>query len=198
MEFEPSAGLRLSLWFTAGDVVSTRSWIYRGEWHHETWIRNTDGREWKATSGLLGTSVNRGHRLAFAWCGANGRTIGDLVAVRNCTTTESRVISQSIASLYDRRAYGRWGMLLTLLAAAVVWQGGYAAALPAIVTAHWAITLLVLTLLAGFSGLLFSARINPDPQREVDRKIQLALAGMECAWRGLQREAPPAHPLGPI
>lgn len=196
MEFRSRSGLRLSLWFTTGDVVNTRSWIYRGEWHYETWIRNTDGREWRATSGLLGTSVNRGHRLALAWCGANGATTGDLVAVRNCTTAESRVIGQAIATKYDRRAYGRWGMLLTLLVAAVIWQGGHAAALPAIVTAHWAPSLLVLTLFVGLIGFLFSKQVDPDPQREVDQKVQLALAGMEYAWRELQREAAPAQRRG--
>lgn len=193
MEFESGTGLRLSYWFTAGDVVNTRSWMYRGRWYCETWIRNTDGREWKASSDLLGTAVNRGQRLAFAWCAANGAEPGELVAVKNCTTGQSRVISQTIAARYERRAYGRWGMLLVLLAAAFVWRGNYIKDLPAIASAHWFLCLLALTLATGFIGFILSAQVDPDPEREVDRKIQLALAGMEYAWRELQRDALPGH-----
>lgn len=191
MEFELSSGFRLTCWFSAGDVVSTRSWIYRGDWHHETWIRNTDGREWKATGGLLGTAVNRGHRLAFAWCAANGTGPRGLVAVRNCSTGESRVISQAIATEYDRRAYGRWGMLFALVAATAVWQGGYTASLPAVVGDHWVLSLSLLVLTAGVVGFAMGALADPDPERKVDEGIQTALASMEYAWRELRREATP-------
>lgn len=183
MEFESGNGLRLRYWFTAGDVVSTRSWIYQGQWFHETWIRADDGREWRSTAGLLGLAVNRGQRLAFAWCAANDAAAGDLVAVRNCTTGESRVISQAIATEYDRRAYGRWGMLLALLAACAMGQGGYTDTLPAFIVAHWLPCSLILVMVAGLLGFVLSAQVDPDPEREVDRKIQLALAGMEYAWR---------------
>lgn len=188
MEFESGNGVRLRYWCTSGDVVSTRSWIYRGEWFHETWIRADDGREWRSTSGLLGLAVNRGHRLAFAWCAANDAAAGDLVAVRNCTTSESRATSQAIATEYDRRAYGRWGMLLAVLAVCAIGQSGYTAPLPAFVVAHWLPCSLVLVLVAGLLGFVLSAQVDPDPEREVDRKIQLALAGMEYAWRATADE----------
>ncbi|MCZ8074810.1 MAG: hypothetical protein O9341_11840 [Paucibacter sp.] len=193
MNFESGTGLSLHYWFTAGDIINTRSWTYRGRRYCETWIRNTDGREWMTTGDLLGTAVNRGQRLAFAWCAANGAEAGDLVAVRNCTTGQSRVASQSIASEYVRRAYGRWGMLLALLAAVIIWQGDYAAELPPIVSAHWVLSLLALVLTAGLIGFVFSTQVDPDPEREVDQKIQIALAGMEYAWWELQRDAIPKH-----
>lgn len=193
MKFDSGTGLSLHYWFTAGDVINTRSWMYRGRWYCETWIRNTDGREWMTTGDLLGTAVNRGQRLAFAWCATNGAEAGDLVAVRNCTTGQSRVVSQSIASEYVRRAYGRWGMLLILLAAVTIWQGDYAAELPPIVSAHWLLSLLALVLTAGFIGFVFSTRVDPDPERQVDQKIQLALTGMEHAWWELQRDAMPGR-----
>lgn len=196
MEFESGTGLSLHYWFTAGDIINTRSWMYRGRWYCETWIRNTDGREWMTTGDLLGTAVNKGQRLAFAWCAANGADAGDLVAVRNCTTGQSRVVSQSLASEYERRAYGRWGVLLVLLAAVIVWQGDYAAELPPLVSAHWSLFLLALVLTAGFIGFVFSTQVDPDPEREVDQKIQLALAGMEYAWRELQRDVIPRQRNG--
>lgn len=196
MDFESCNGLRLRYWFTAGNVVSTRSWAYRGEWYYETWIRDDDGREWRSTGGLLGVAVNRGQRLAFAWCAANGSETGDLVALRNCTTGESRVVSRTIAAEYDRRAYGRWGMLLALIAAAIAWQGGYVADLPAIIAEHWVQSLLALTLSAGAIGFVLSAQFDPDPEREVDQKIQMALAAMEHAWDELQRQDMSGHRNG--
>jgi hypothetical protein len=189
MEFKSINGLRLRLWFTAGEVVTARSWIYRGEWHYETWIRNDDGREWRSSTGLLGIGMNRGQRLAFAWCAANGAENGDLVAVRNCTTGESRATSTAIACEYDRRAYGRWGMLTTALAILMVWQFGYQAKLPFSIADNWLTWCLALVLVTGFIGFILSCSVDPDPNREVDRRIHLALAGMEHAWQELRAAA---------
>lgn len=189
MDFDSGTGLRLRYWFTTGVVVTSRSWTYRNTRYHKTWIRDGDGREQKFECGLLGVDVNQGQRLALAWCAPNGAASATLVAVRNCTTGEHRVLSQTIAAAYVHRTYWQLGTAFALLLASAIWQGGYVDLLPSWVSSHWVLSLLSLVAGGGIIGSVFGHSPDPDPHREVDRNIHHALKGMEDEWRQLSRHS---------
>ena len=66
MNFTSNAGDRFHYWPTVGDVISAKSWIYKGVRRDEIWIRNTDGREWCWSGHPLSVRATRGQRIAFA------------------------------------------------------------------------------------------------------------------------------------
>jgi len=189
LEFVSKTGARAEYWLTAGHVIRARSWIYRGRWHLDIWIRNDDGAEWR-TGSLLGVDVTLGQRIACAWYAANGRQAGDLAAVKNCATGESRVISQDIGLYFDEHRYGRQAAIGALLLAAAIWFGGLMTLFPPVVSANPIAALAILVSSVGLIGFCFSCAANPDHDRVIDQNIQVGLEAMYQAWHQIQSDRP--------
>ncbi len=182
MEFISKAGIRIRYWFTAGDVISMKSWTYRGERHDEIWIRNTDGREWVCRELPLGVNMTRGQRIAFAWCAARDQTDGQLVAVRNCSSGRYKFLSPCIANQLGVHRYGRRAFRWLSLLASILWGLGCLVG-----ESSWIQQLSVATMAAGvlggsLLGFLISCSLDPDPERVIDRNVLLGLGGIEQAW----------------
>jgi hypothetical protein len=188
LEFVSPKGLRLSYWFAGGEVITSKSWIYRGRRRHDIWIRFDDGLEWH-TGSLLGVDVTRGQRLAFAFCAPTGSRENELVAVKNCATGESRVLTQEIGQWFDKHHYGLQAAIASLALAAVLWFGGFMELLPAFANMHPVVSLASLVTGASLVGCYFSCTANPDAEGEIDRNIQIGLEGMYQAWHKLNSES---------
>lgn len=183
MEFISQGGIRLDYWFTVGDVISVNSWTYRGERHREVWIRNMDGREWSCGGYPLNVSLTRGQRIAFAWCAVEGNRDSQLVAVRNCSTGVCHVLSDCIAIAVGVHRHGRQAFAWLAALAVLEWAAEGLIGRPGWLP-HVPITTLVLAVLGGsVIGFVFSCFRDPDPERVIDRNVQVALGGIEHAWR---------------
>ena len=196
MEFVSTKGVRFSYWFTAGEVIKARSWVYRGIWRHDVWVRNDDGTEWHVQDRPLGIQLTRGQRLAFAWCAAKDAQTAKLVAVKNCATGESRAISSCIATSFGLHRYGRAAFIASSALAAVLWFGDFAQLIPAIVGVHP--LALLASMVAGTSviGYFCSCASDPDPGREIDRNVHIALEGMRQAWVEVGGQGNRRHRIG--
>lgn len=182
MEFISKTGIKINYWITVGDVISMKSWTYRDERHHEIWIRNTDGKEWLCSGLPLGVNLNRGQRIAFAWCAAQNQTDGQLVAARNCSSGVCRVLSDRIATELGLHRYGRRTFRWLSLATATLWGLGYLAGEPSWIQQLSFATMTAGVLSASLLGFLISCSLDPDPERVIDTNVRLALGGIEQAW----------------
>jgi hypothetical protein len=182
MKFISKTGIRIDYSFTVGDVISIKSWIYRGERHHEIWFRTTDGREWCRRGLPLGINLTRGQRIAFAWCAVENQENEQLVAVRNCSTGQYNVVSHCMAielgvHRYGRRAF-RWLGLFAAVFSGLDWLAGPSSWIP-----HVPFAMIAAGVLGGaLLGFLFSCSSDPDPERVIDKNVLIALAGIEQAW----------------
>lgn len=165
-----------------------KSWIFGGKWHYDAWIRNDDGVEWHA-GGLLELAMAQGQRIAFAWYATEGGRSRGLAAVKNCATGESKVRSDNIGLYFDTHAYGRQAAIAALILAAVIWFGGFMSMLPSVVLVNPIAALVAVVASAAFVGFLFSCLANPDPDREIDRAIEVGLEAMYQACRHLDSDS---------
>ena len=169
-------------WFTVGDVINVNSWTYRGERRREIWIRNTDGREWSCSGYPLNVSVTRGQRVAFAWCKAQGARDAQLVAVRNCASGVYHVLNDCIAMAVGVHRHGRQAFFWLTALVVLKWAAEYLVGQPGWLP-HLSITTSCLVVLGGSAlGFAVSCARDPDPERIIDRNVQLGLAGIEYAW----------------